>query len=165
MIKNKVIEILEREVGTDALTFISGTVDNPGTDKCSLSEGRGSVYGFAVKLTDGEKEKLFECRDDKDLCIGEWKSIGNNYYPLYWGKDINMGARLHSHTKSSKSTGTIQLNAREELENKEIIYGAMSCSGCKEIEDKLHKKYPDIYKTRKRVKRRAITRKVKYRQK
>ena len=113
MIKNKVIEILEKEVGTDALPFISGIVDNPGTDECGLSEGRGSVYGFAVKLTDEEKQKLFNCRDKKDLCIDDWKAIGDNYYPLYWGKDINMGARLHSHTKSSKSTGTIQLNARE----------------------------------------------------
>lgn len=150
MIKNRIIEILEKEVGTDALPFISGTIDNPGTDECKLSEGRGSVYGIAIKITSKEEKiALFNCKDAEIKGIDDWKSLGDDYYPLYWGKDINMGARLHSHTKASKSTGTCQLNSRKELENKDIIYGAMPCSNYKKIEDRLHKKYPCIYKTRK----------------
>ena len=59
-----------------------------------------------------------------------------------------MGSRLDAHTKSSDSTGTIQLNKMSELKDKEIIYGAMLCSDSKNIEDELHKSYPDILKTK-----------------
>lgn len=150
MIKNKVIEILEKEVGTDVLSFISGSIYKPGTNDCNLSEGRGSVYGIAVKLSNNDELNcVFVKCDKKNMKISDWKSIGDDYYPLYWGKDVNMGARLYSHTKASKSTGTIQLNDRTELEGKDIIYGAIPCSNYEEIEKRLHKKYPDIYKTKK----------------
>lgn len=156
MEKNKIIEILEKKVGTNTLAFISGTIENPGTKDCKLSDERGSVYGVAVKLTsENEKKEVFKhCK--KEISIEEWKSIGDYYYPLYWGRDINMGARLFSHTKSSKSTGTIQLNKHEELKNKDVIYGAMPCSNYKEIESKLHKEYPDIYKTQKNDKEEGL---------
>lgn len=149
MIKNKVIEVLEKEIGTDVLSFISGNVEHPGIDSCKLSDRRGSVYGFAIKLSsDDEIKAIFE-NQDKNLDFSSWKSLGDDYYPLYWGKDINMGARLYSHTKQSKSTRTIQLNKRAFLKDREIIYGAIPCSDSAEIEKRLHEKYPDILKTKK----------------
>lgn len=61
-----------------------------------------------------------------------------------------MGIRLYSHTKSMKSTGTLQLNiSNEAIKNHEIIYGAMPCVNYKNQEDKLHARYVDLMKTRK----------------
>ncbi len=72
-----------------------------------------------------------------------------NYYPLYWGKDINMGIRLYSHTKSMKSTGTLQLNkVNDAFKGYQIIYGAMPCLNYESHEDKLHDRYVDLMKTR-----------------
>lgn len=149
MVINKVVDILLKEVGTDHLQFISGEILNPGNDECCLTEGRGSVYGIAIKLSLEEKENFFENNEKDDITVDNWISIGEDYYPLYWGKDINMGARLHSHTKTSESTGTIRLNKRTELRGKTVIFGAVPCSNYAEIERRLRQKYPDIYKTHK----------------
>ena len=147
MMKNNVVEILEKVVGTNYLPFISGEVKNPGTNDCALTVGRGSVYGFAVKVGDGQKSELFDRINKRGIKESEWKSIGDDYYPLYWGKDINMGARLHSHTKASKSTGTIQLNRIPALIDQEIIYGAIPCSNSADIEKRLQQMYPYVLKT------------------
>ena len=147
---NKVVEILLKEVGTDHLQFISGEILSPGKKECCLTKGRGSVYGVAMKLSLEEKDEFFNKHNENltgSSC--NWISIGDDYYPLYWGKDINMGARLHSHTKASKSTGTIRLNKRKELRGKTVIFGAVPCSNYTEIEKRLHQNYPCIYKTRK----------------
>lgn len=145
---NKVIEILLKEVGTDHLQFISGEILSPGKEECCLTEGRGSVYGVAMKLSLEEKDEFFNNYNENLTCSScNWISIGDDYYPLYWGKDINMGARLHSHTKASKSTGTICLNKRKELRGKTVIFGAVPCSNYTEIEKRLHQIYPCIYKT------------------
>lgn len=151
MIKNAVIKVLDEFVGTDKIEFISGKIENVGcnNNECKLSESRGSVYGIAVRInSEKEKEEVFKIK--KKVEILEWKSIGDNYYPLYWGRDKNMGLRLDSHTKSYENTWTIQLNKIVGLRGKEIIYGAMLCSNYEKIEDELHKYYPDILKTEKR---------------
>lgn len=151
MVLNKVVEILLKEVGTDHLQFISGEISNPGEKGCGLTDERGSVYGIAVELLPKDKEDFLKNNNDKNVSKEKWISIGDNYYPLYWGKDINMGARLHSHTKTSESTGTIYLNQRSGLIKKNVIYGAVPCSNYADVEKRLHEKYPDIYKTCKKV--------------
>lgn len=60
-----------------------------------------------------------------------------------------MGSRLDAHIKSSKGTGSLQLNNIKGLENKEIIYGAVPCLNSKKIEQLLRENYPDILKTKK----------------
>lgn len=146
--KNAVIKVLDEFIGTDKIEFISGKIENVGCNKFQLSEGRGSVYGIVVKINSEEEKKDVFKINEKEVEILEWKSIGDKYYPLYWGKDKNMGSRLDVHTKSSDSTWTIQLNKIGELKDKEIIYGAMLCSDSKNVEDELHESYPDILKTK-----------------
>lgn len=154
MEKNAVVSLIEKVVGTDKIEYISGEIINCGTSDCQLSENRGAVYGVAVYLKPEEKSPFFNSikknlrNETKEQ---EWVSIGDNYYPLYWGKDKNMGVRLHAHTKTMRSTGTLQLNSNTMsfLKGKEIIYGAIPCANHAENENKLHKRYPDILKTKK----------------
>ena len=115
MKKNVVVKCLKEIVGTDALPYISGEIENCGTNSCAITGTRGSIYGVAVKL-DCERDKSLLFKQIKDFykklnlkSSSEWNSIGGSYYPLYWGKDRNMGIRIYSHTKEMKSTGTLQL--------------------------------------------------------
>lgn len=157
MEKNIIIETLEKIVGTDAIDFISGNILQVGTDSCKLSNDRGSVYGIAIELHgECDKHTVFEGIEPnyrKILNENDWKPIAEHYYPLYWGKDVNMGIRLFSHTKSMKSTGTLQLNNTRYkcLENHQIVYGAIPCINYKNHEDDLHKRYKDLMKTSKSV--------------
>jgi len=149
MIKNEMIMVLEKHVGTKRLNSISGNINNPGLASCALSDERGSVYGIAVKLKDSEIDDFLSKCDKCQINVDTWKTIGNSYYPLYWGKDLNLGTRLNAHTKTYKSTGSLQLNKRIFLQNKEIIYGAIQCTNSEEIELQLRSLYPDVLKTKK----------------
>lgn len=152
MEKNIVIKTLEAIIGTDTIGFISGKVEDIGTVNCSLSDGRGCVYGFAVRIDenlDELKEKLKEqCSVNNDT-LDNWMPIKDNWYPLYWGRDLNMGLRLDSHVKEITGTGTIQLCKIDALKGHEVVYGALPCINYKENESKMHNRYPDILKTRK----------------
>lgn len=152
MRKNEVIQILEIEIGTDANCYLSGEVTGAGTEEVALSDCRGGVYGFFIKFKNEKelksfKESVGEKKYIKENVLGEWRPAIGKYYPLYWGKDINLGARLKAHTKSFKSTYTIQMNRRTELKDHKIIFGAMLCNDYDKIEKNLHDEYPDIYKT------------------
>lgn len=154
MEKNRIIQQIEIVAGTNRIEFISGTVNACGTKECILSDERGSVYGIAVELNEEEKLILFKEINKSQhkgkffpKLVIEWKTIGDNYYPLYWGKDINMGVRLHAHTKEMKSTGTLQLNNLNLLKGKNVIYGAIPCLEYDSIEKNLHNKFPDVLKT------------------
>lgn len=145
MNKNQVVKALIRVAGDKYKNYLSGSLifDN---EKCQLEE-RGGVYGFAIKLTrDQVKDFLNSHKENK---VTTWKTIGNGFYPLYWGKDINLGFRLYSHTKSRKTTWTLQLNERNYLICQDIIYGAILCSKPEEVEKQLRETYPDILKTKK----------------
>lgn len=152
MEKNPVVEILEEIVGTDKIDFISGDILDVGTDECKLSDERGSVYGIAIQIKDeNDKEKVFDAVLESRRKLenaDQWKAITDDFYPLYWGKDVNMGSRLFSHTKIMKSTGTLQLNTiSSALGKHRIIYGAVPCLNRLANEDKLHKQYADLLKT------------------
>ena len=58
---NIVVETLIKIIGTDKIEYISGNVLNVGSDKCGLSETRGSIYGFAIKLRNqSDVDKVFK---------------------------------------------------------------------------------------------------------
>lgn len=157
MNNNIIIEVLNKIIGTNRIDFISGNILNVGTKECTLSNDRGSVYGVAIKFKDKEtSQALFnfikknnKSSVKKAMNSTDWKTIGDNYYPLYWGKDINFGSRLYSHTKTLKSTGTIQLCQLKKLNNHEIIYGAIPCINYSEMEKQIKTEYPDILITNK----------------
>ena len=147
---NAVVLAIKRTIGKCNKNYLEGKID--WENGIPQLEERGGVYDIAIKLDKSEVESFFGAYCDdrkKDLKFKDWKTIGNNYYPLYWGKDINLGFRLFEHMKSSKYTWTIQLNKKPYLIGKDLIYGAVLCSNLKDNEKLLREKYPDIYKTRK----------------
>ena len=155
---NKVVETLLKIVGTDAVGFISGKIISPGVSGLTkLEEGRGSVYGLAVFIEKTEDlQKIYEdipLEHKNSTKLDDWKSIGDNYYPLYWGRDINFGARLYSHTKTVASTGTIQIDSINALKDKTIIYGAIPCINQAKHESRVRETYKDILKTIKGTKK------------
>ncbi|MGN0744023.1 MAG: hypothetical protein ACI4MZ_01935 [Christensenellales bacterium] len=125
---NIVVKKLIEVVGTDKIEYISGIINSVGSKECALSDTRGSVYGIAIKL-ENESDKtaafLVAAGHRKIQNINEWEPIKDNWYPLYWGKDKNMGARLTSHCHALTSTATLQL-CNIALKG-EIIYGALPC--------------------------------------
>ena len=151
---NIVVDTIIKVVGSDIKHYIEGKVLWQKNGKPKLQE-RGGVYGIAIKLKDDEAAKFFAKHKDikKNFEFEKWIPLsqdnGEKYYPLYWGKDINLGFRLFEHMKSSKSTASIQLDQKVDLFEKDIIYGAVFCSNNKENENLLHNQYPDIFKTKK----------------
>jgi hypothetical protein len=145
---NPVVEFIKETLKDSIVDCLSGTFtfkDN----KCTLEE-RGGVYGIAIKLsTEKAKDFFDEHNEKKSLKFKDWKSIGNNYYPLYWGKDSNLGFRLFDHTKSRDSTATAQLDSRHYLKSYTVIYGAMFCKDPKTSEKRLRTSKQDIFKTHK----------------
>ena len=151
---NIVVETIFKVVGSNNRNYIEGKVQWQENGKPKLQE-RGGVYGIAIKLKDSEIKDFFSQHKDgkKDLRVEEWKPLDDKtvekYYPLYWGRDINLGFRLFEHMKSSKSTASIQLDQKTDLLGRDIIYGAVFCYKNAENERLLHQNYPDILKTKK----------------
>ena len=150
MEKNAVVSIIEKIVGTDKIEYISGEIKNCGTKECKMSGERGAVYGVAIKLKESEKDTFFDNLNSKKKNIKKekWVSIGESFYPLYWGIDINMGSRLNAHINSYSNTGALRLNNLS-VGKYEIIYGAIPCLNRAIHEKTLKKRFPDILKTRK----------------
>ncbi|MGR3178828.1 MAG: hypothetical protein ACUZ8E_12305 [Candidatus Anammoxibacter sp.] len=110
----------------------------------------GSVYGFAVSLNKNEKQELFNEASKKGLAqlntASDLKPIKGNLYPLYWGKDKQIGARPYQHLRNPKGTGAIRLSTYNALIGKEISCAVVVVSNC-EAEKVLQKTYPCLLKT------------------
>lgn len=147
--ENVVVDTINLIGGADIHFCLACNVTGCGTDKCSLSKDKGGLYGFAIKLPDDkERERFFnEHNANKKMKhYDDWKTIGDDYYPLYWGKDADLGFRLREHIKFQQSAPSIGLDLRPYLKGKKIICGALFCYNRKRNEDKLHSAYPDIFK-------------------
>ena len=151
---NEITEILKTIAHDDILNpgDMCGSVENPGTSKTSISDDDdlGSIYGFAVQLEKTEVEAFFNKSNEQKHAkeAKEWKSIGNNYYPLYWGKDKYGSKRVEEHLKFQEQTGSIHIETRKELTGKKVIYGLILVKNRKNNEKKVREEYPDIYKTK-----------------
>lgn len=149
---NIVTETIYKVVGDRRRDCMFGAY-NIENDKVTLNDSdRGGVYGIAVQLKEGEsaeelyyKIKATNGNMNKAIQAKDWKPIGSNYYPLYWGKDAALGFRLQDHARGAKKTGTIRLATRG-LQGYTVIFGAVFCKDKKDCETDLHKKYPDILK-------------------
>lgn len=151
---NAVVNTIIKVVDADIKRYMEGKVQW-GDDKKPKLQERGGVYGIAVKLDDNEVKGFFYEQKDKkkNLELEDWKPLewkgSEKYYPLYWGKDINLGFRLFEHMKSSKTIASIQLDSKIDLCGRDVIYGAVFCNNNAKNERRLHEEYPDIYKTNK----------------
>lgn len=145
---NQIVEFMKKNINNEVVDSLSGTLTFE-NDKCIL-EPRGGVYGIAIKLSTEEVEDFFnKYNEKKSVTFESWKSIGDNFYPLYWGKDSNLGFRLFDHTKCRDTTATIQLNKRDYLKDYTVIYGAIFCKNPSASENSLRTSNPDIFITHK----------------
>ncbi len=94
------------------------------------------VYGIAVEIQDdGDKQKLFGeatkigavAKRCKSIC--DWQPLDKDgkWYPLYWGADLTLGARIRSHAGKLTKTGSIYLSKKPFLKNYNMVYGAILC--------------------------------------
>ena len=151
---NQVVKTIKAVLVNKVVDCLAGTI-NYSQGELSL-EPRGGVYGIAIKLEENDKEKFFRDHNEKNtgkdkIELKNWITLGEGYYPLYWGKDSNLGFRLFSHIHTRESTGTLQLDSRNYLQQyikgNKIIYGAVLCCDISDCEVKLRNIYPDIFKT------------------
>lgn len=74
----------------------------------------GAVYGFAARLSPKELRRLFDEAHARALSRHpdptKCRPIEGNLYPIYWGKDKQLGARPHQHLKDPMKTRAIRLS-------------------------------------------------------
>ncbi|CAK2832610.1 conserved hypothetical protein [Vibrio crassostreae] len=103
-----------------------------------IKQSSGAVYGILVES---------ETPINKSL-----KPIPNinNFYPVYWGKDIAPVSRMKAHVQNHQGTGNANLSAITELKGKKIIYGAIMVSDYEKFESHLHASFPPLKGTNRR---------------
>lgn len=155
------------------ITLVSGQLSPAGCKKCDAfgifkneaNNNRknimpGAVYGFFVKLTSTEAKKLFNEAASKGAAKlsreEDFKPMFDDVYPLYWGKDKSLGARLHNHLNNpdgraegkKSGTGIIRLCAYSSLHGKNIGCYCVVVDDFKKFEKHLHTVYKDLLKTK-----------------
>ena len=129
------------------MAVAEGVFTNTSTNKNILSLP-GATYGFCVRLSDQESDSVFNEARSKQTArltnVEEWHPIKKDIYPLYWGKDKMLGARVHQHLKNTKKTGLARLCAYTTLHGKEIACVALTVSQYSEFEAALHRERPHL---------------------
>ncbi len=108
----------------------------------------GAVYGFYVRLSDKEHNEVFDEAIKKKSTrlsnIQEWRPLSEDIYPLYWGKDKMLGARIHQHLKNTQTTGLARLCAYETLLGREIACVALTVTQYTLLEKALQNERPHL---------------------
>ena len=73
------------------------------------------------------------------------------WYPLYWGADLTLGARIRSHAGKPTKTGSVYFSQKPFLQGRNMVSGAILCEDYLDVENLLHKNYKDIFKTTKKI--------------
>ncbi|VVP26789.1 hypothetical protein PS862_04146 [Pseudomonas fluorescens] len=111
----------------------------------------GAVYGFAVCLSESERDALFseaQARRSSRLAkISSFKPIEDNLYPIYWGKDKQLGARPHQHLQNPTKTGAIRLSTYGTLSGKVLACATLVVSDYVAAERIIQRAFPDLLKT------------------
>jgi len=106
----------------------------------------GSTYGFCVRLNDCDRGLVFNEAVSKGTsrfhAVQEWHPFADDIYPLYWGKDRMLGARIHQHLKNTKKTGLARLCAYRTLHGKEIACISLTVDRYSDFETILQKERP-----------------------
>lgn len=110
----------------------------------------GAVYGFGVCLNQEERRALFDearARGSARLAeLEQFKPIEGLLYPIYWGKDKQLGARPYQHLQNPKKTGAIRLSTYSSLRGKTIACAAIVVSDNVEAERVIQKAFPNLLK-------------------
>lgn len=111
----------------------------------------GAVYGFAVCLSKQERIDLFEEAKARHSArirdIADFQPIQDNLYPIYWGKDKQLGARPHQHLQNPTKTGAIRLSTYEALSGKVLACATLVVPDYVAAERIIQKAFPDLLKT------------------
>jgi len=111
----------------------------------------GAVYGFAACLTGQEVQVLFaeaQARGTSRLnSLTNFKPIYGSLYPIYWGKDKQLGARPYQHLGNPKKTGAIRLSTYLALIGKPLVCASIVVSDNISAERSLQAAFPDLLKT------------------
>ena len=110
----------------------------------------GAVYGFAVHLNKNDLKSLFEEAQARGLSriakLENIHPIEGTLYPLYWGKDKQLGARPYQHLNDPTKTGAIRLSTYKSLSGKAIFCATLVVSDYVAAEGIIQKAYPDMLK-------------------
>lgn len=113
----------------------------------------GAVYGFAVRLSRGELQCLFEEAKSRGLSrvatLSTISPIDGTLYSLYWGKDKQLGARPYQHLNDPRKTGAIRLSTYKSLQGKSIACASLVVTDYVRAESIIQNAYPDLLKTSK----------------
>ena len=111
----------------------------------------GAVYGFAIRLSETEKKAFFIEAVARGLSrftdAAKFVPILEDLYPIYWGKDKQLGARLHQHLGNPVKTGVIRLSTYKALEGKTLACASLVVSDNSTAELALQRAYPGLLKT------------------
>lgn len=111
----------------------------------------GAVYGFAVSLSENDRRAFFEeatIRGGSRLAtLEDFRPVEGSLYPLYWGKDKQLGARPYQHIGNPKGTGSIRLSTYSTLIGKRIVCASIVVPDNVHAEQILQSVFPDILKT------------------
>ena len=111
----------------------------------------GAVYGFAASLNDVQRCQFFNEAKDRRLNrireLNDFRPIEGDLYPIYWGKDKQLGARPHQHLQDPTKTGAIRLSTYSSLAGKIIACVSLTVADFESAERAIQSKYPDLLKT------------------
>lgn len=128
-------------------TVAEGVFTNSATNKKALNLP-GAAYGFCIRLNEQERNAVFAEAKKKGTTrlksIQEWRPLSEDIFPLYWGKDKMLGARIHQHLKNTKKTGLARLCAYTTLHSKEIACVALTVTQYSELEGALQNERPHL---------------------
>ncbi|AKU23501.1 hypothetical protein [Massilia sp. NR 4-1] len=79
--------------------------------------------------------------------LNDFRLIEGDLYPIYWGKDKQLGARPHQHLYDPTKTGAIRLSAYTSLAGKTIACVSLTVADFENAERSLQKRFPDLLKT------------------
>ncbi|EHH2490117.1 hypothetical protein CGH86_23305 [Vibrio parahaemolyticus] len=112
----------------------------------------GSIYGFAVELSECEAENFFNEAEERGAnflkSFDSFNPIEGNLYPIYWGKDKSLGKRPYEHLGDPKGTGAIRLSTYSSLKNKTIHTVVVVVDDNDKLERHLQRKYPHLLLTK-----------------
>jgi len=129
---NEVVAFLRQQANqNDYMVFndIFGRFDFNSTKP--IKQSSGAVYGIFAQST----VQISTTINLPDL---------ENFYPVYWGRDIKPTSRIVAHFQNYNGTGNANLKGCIEIQDKLVIFGAIFVSNYKEFEKYLHISFPPL---------------------
>lgn len=129
---NEVVKFLKAIASTEQYQVFDAMFGqiHIGTD-FPIRQSSGAVYGIWA-----------QCNQPPSTSIVAIPGL-NNWYPMYWGKDISPVSRVKAHVQGHKN-GNLGLTNMKEVRDIPLIFGAILVARYCEFEKLLHKRYPPL---------------------